>query len=129
MLRSDQTAKFFYACSKSRGHRPKGDVLCLYTLREEGGREYLLAGLDRRNRFGCFGCTPIKLGVEGVIVTRVQMLLHHAQRIAEALEVYDFAFPQEFQRVAHIGVINQTKQIVIGCACLLFCCKRARAAY
>lgn len=94
-----------------------------------GGREYLLAGLDRRNRFGCFGCTPIKLGVEGVIVTRVQMLLHHAQRIAEALEVYDFAFPQEFQRVAHIGVINQTKQIVIGCACLLFCCKRARAAY
>lgn len=40
-------------------------------------------------------------------------------RVAEALEVHDLALPQELERLAHVGVVDQAQQVVVGCAGLL----------
>lgn len=53
------------------------------------------------------------------------MILYHAQRIAEALEMHDFACTQELDRFAYIRVIDQAQQIVIRRARLLLCCNPA----
>lgn len=50
------------------------------------------------------------------------MVLYRAQRVAEALEVYDFAGTQELDRLAHIGVVDQAQQVVVGRAGFLLCC-------
>ena len=49
--------------------------------------------------------------------------------ITEALVVDYFAFAEEFYGIAHIGVVNQTKDIVIGCASLLLCCNGKSATF
>ena len=36
--------------------------------------------------------------------------------------MHDFTFPKEFNRVADFRVFDETQDIVIGGACLLFCC-------
>lgn len=64
----------------------------------------------------------VKSGVEGVEIFGVQLILHRAERFTEALEVDNFALPQKFDRVAHVGIVDQAQQIVIGSARLLFCC-------
>ena len=50
------------------------------------------------------------------------MVLYRAQRVAEALEVYDFAGTQELDRLAHIGVVDQAQQVVVGRAGFLLGC-------
>ena len=50
------------------------------------------------------------------------MILYDAQRIAEALEMHDFARAQELDRFAYIRVVDQTQQVIVGCAGLLLCC-------
>ena len=47
------------------------------------------------------------------------MLANHSQRFAEALEVDDFALPQETDRRDDIGVIHQLENVVVGRARLL----------
>ena len=37
--------------------------------------------------------------------------------------MHDFALTEEFQGLAHIGVIHHTKQVIIGYARFLFCRK------
>jgi len=44
------------------------------------------------------------------------------QRFTKALEVNDFTCAQEFDRLTHIGVVNQAQQVVISGARLLLCC-------
>ena len=55
------------------------------------------------------------------------MILYRAQGVAEALEVYDFAGTQELDRLAHIGVVDQAQQVVVGRAGFLLCCNPASA--
>lgn len=42
---------------------------------------------------------------------------------AEALEVHDLTRPQELERLAHIRVVDQAQQVVVGRAGLLLCCQ------
>lgn len=44
--------------------------------------------------------------------------------LAEALEVRHFTLAQEFERIADIRIIDQTQQVVVGCARFLLCCNR-----
>ena len=71
-------------------------------------------------------CLPIAtaVGIGGVVIVvilGVQMLANHSERFAEALEVDDFALPQETDRRDDIGVIHQLENVVVGRARLLLC--------
>ena len=44
-------------------------------------------------------------------------------RIAKALEMYDLTLAQKADRIENIRVIDQTQDIVVGHAGLLFCCQ------
>ena len=67
--------------------------------------------------------------VEGIVILCVQVLLHNTQRIAETLEMHNFTRTQELERLAHIRVVDQAQQIVVGCAGFLFCCDGARTTF
>ena len=62
----------------------------------------------------------IESGVEGVVVPGVEVFLHGAQGVAEALEVHDFAFAEEANDVFDVGVVDQAQDVVVGQAGLLF---------
>lgn len=64
----------------------------------------------------------VELGVVGVVVACVQIFLHIAQGVTEALEVNDFALTQELDRVAYIGVVDQAQQVIVSCARFLLWC-------
>ena len=42
------------------------------------------------------------------------MLLDVFQRFAKPLEMHNFTFPQELERVADIRVVNQPEQIIVA---------------
>ena len=46
-----------------------------------------------------------------------------ADRFPEALEVHNFAFAQKLDDIAHIAVIRQAQDVVVGRACLLLRCE------
>ena len=64
----------------------------------------------------------IKRGVEGVEVLFVELILCDTQAFAETLVVDDLALTQELDGLADIGIIDQTQDVVISSARLLFCC-------
>ena len=49
------------------------------------------------------------------------MLLRDADRIGEALIVYDLTLAQELDRIAHVGIVAQPQNVVVGHASLLLC--------
>ena len=61
----------------------------------------------------------VKGGIEGVKIFAVEIILCDAQRVAEALEVHQLALAQEFDGVAHVGVVDQAQDVVVGHAGLL----------
>ena len=63
----------------------------------------------------------VKRGVEGIKVFAVEVLLRDAEGIGEALIVHDLAFAQIFDGVAHVGIVAQAQNVVVGHARLLFC--------
>ena len=46
--------------------------------------------------------------------------------IAEALEVHDLAFAQELDGIGNVGIVAESKDVVIGLARLLLCCELIR---
>ena len=52
--------------------------------------------------------------IEGIEVPGVQIILEHPKRFPEALEVYDFPFPQEPDGVCHLGILHQSEDIIVG---------------
>ena len=68
----------------------------------------------------------VKLGIVPVEILVFEIILHLAQRFAETPVVHDLALTQEFQRRAHVGIVDETKQIVIRHARFLFCCNNIR---
>ena len=64
----------------------------------------------------------IKGRIEGVEVLFVQLILGNAQTFAETLIVDDLTFTQELDGLTDIGIIDQTQDIVVSSARLLFCC-------
>ncbi len=49
------------------------------------------------------------------------MVLRNSYAVAESLIVNDFSFAKKFDGVAHIRVVGETKNVVIGCSRLLLC--------
>lgn len=64
----------------------------------------------------------VKAGIEGIEVPAVQTVLETAQGFTESLEVDDLPFPEEAERIAHIRLLHQTQDIVVGGAGFLLCC-------
>ncbi len=58
--------------------------------------------------------------VAGIEVVAVEPVGGKFQSLAEALEVHDFTRAQEFDGVAHVGVVGQAQDVVVGHARLLF---------
>lgn len=67
------------------------------------------------------------LDIEGRIhevdILLVQFFTQQLHGFAEALEVNDLPFPQEFNDIINVRIIGQTQDIVIGDAGFLLCCK------
>ena len=70
--------------------------------------------------------SAVKGGVERIEIFRIQMLAHLTERLAKALEMHDLALAQEFERVAHIRIVDQAEQVIIRRARLLLCCNCIR---
>lgn len=68
------------------------------------------------------GSALVESGVVGVEVLRVQIVLYDAKRVAETLEVRDFPCAQEAYRVAHVRVVGEAEDVVVGQTRLLLCC-------
>ena len=63
----------------------------------------------------------IKRWIYRIEISRLEIILHHAQCLAEALIVDYFPFTEEFDGVAYVGIVYESEQIIIGRACLLLC--------
>ena len=64
--------------------------------------------------------------IESIIVFAVKSVQNMLNAFAEALIMHNFSLPQELYGVAHVGVVAQQKNIVIGNARLLLCCNHIR---
>ena len=67
------------------------------------------------------GSPRVVAWVEGVEVFGVEMVLRNPHGIAEALEVNDLPFSEKFNRVSYVGIVGQTKNVVVGRSRLLLC--------
>ena len=63
--------------------------------------------------------TPVKSRVEGIEILAIQLILGDAQGFAKPLEMHHLPHAQEFDGFAHIRLLDQTQDIVIGGAGLL----------
>ncbi len=66
-------------------------------------------------------CFFIERRIDGVKILAVQVLLRDADSIGEALIVHNLALAQEFDGIAHVGIVTQSQNVVVGHACLLLC--------
>ena len=67
-------------------------------------------------------CRSVKAGVEGIKVPAVQPVLETAQGFTEPLEMDDLPFPEEADGIAHIRLLYQAQDIIVGGAGFLLCC-------
>ena len=63
----------------------------------------------------------VKGGIESVKILGVQIILSDAKCLAEALIVNYLALTKELDRIADIGIVNKTQNVVVGHTCLLLC--------
>ena len=63
----------------------------------------------------------IKRRIVCVEIIGIEIILRYAHSVGKSLIVHDFSRAKKFYRVAHIGVVDQAKNIVIGRASLLLC--------
>ena len=56
----------------------------------------------------------VKAGIEGIKVPAVQTFLEAAQGFTESLEMNDLPFPEEADGIAHIRLLHQTQDVVVG---------------
>lgn len=67
--------------------------------------------------------------IECVKVFRIQVILNDSERFTKPLEVNDFTFAEEFDRLSHIRIVNEAKDIIVSCSCFLFCCTFVKPTY
>lgn len=65
-------------------------------------------------------CFLIEFRIVCVEILGIHIVLRDAQRVAEALVVSDFTLTQEFDRIAHIGIVHEAQDVVVGHPCFLF---------
>ncbi len=63
----------------------------------------------------------IKRRIDRIEILAVEMILRDAKGIAKALIMHDLALAQIFDGIAHIRIVAQAKDIVVGHARLLLC--------
>ena len=63
----------------------------------------------------------IKRRIDRVEIFRIQIILSYPESLGESLIMNHLTCPEEFDRIANIGIIYKTKQIVIGRTRLLLC--------
>lgn len=66
------------------------------------------------------GCFYIKIRVKRIEVLGIQPVGHEAESFSETLEMNDFAFPQETDRITYFRIFDQAQNIVVGGAGFLF---------
>ena len=71
---------------------------------------------------GLFSAIFINTRVAGVEILAVEMVGRDPEAFAETLVVDDLPFPQEFQRIADIRVVDEAEQVVVRCTGLLLGC-------
>jgi hypothetical protein len=57
---------------------------------------------------------PIKFRIERIKIPGIQVILHDPKGFAKPLEMYDFTFPEELDRISDIGIVNKAEDIVIS---------------
>ena len=62
----------------------------------------------------------IKRGIEGVEILCVQAVGGEPERFTEALVMHNLSLTKEFYRVAHVGIIAHSENVVVGRAGFLF---------
>ena len=73
--------------------------------------------------------TAIKGGVHRVEVPFVESVGNKTQRFAEPLVMHDLSGAQEFHYVAHIRIVAQAQDVVVGDARFLLCCTFVRTTF
>lgn len=77
-----------------------------------------------------FGWLPLIKGwIKGVEVLGIQLVGENAQAFTEALKVDDFPLSQELDGVPHVGVVGETKDVVVGHPSFLFWCDAVRTTF
>lgn len=71
----------------------------------------------------------VKGGVGKIDILLIQPLLSQGNGLAEALEMNNFPFPQETDDVAHVWIIGQAKDIIVGEAGFLLWCNHESATW
>lgn len=56
----------------------------------------------------------VKGRIKGIEVFRVEMILNDPQGLAEPLEVDDLPLTKEADRIADLGILYQTENVVVG---------------
>ena len=74
------------------------------------------------------GCFYIKIRVKRIEVLGIQPVGHEAESFSETLEMNDFAFPQETDRITYFRIFDHAENIVVSCAGFLLCCDAVRTA-
>ena len=68
------------------------------------------------------GGLPPEGGIEGVEIAGVEVILNHAEGFAKPLIMDDLPFPEEADGIAHVRLLHQTQDVVVGGAGFLLCC-------
>ena len=68
-----------------------------------------------------FSCRFVERRVERVEVAAVQSVLQYAQTFAESLVMNKLSFAQEFDRVAHVGIVREAENVIVGQTRFLLC--------
>ena len=66
----------------------------------------------------------IKCRVHKIHILLIQFFTQQLHGFAEALEVDDLPFPQEFDHIVDIRIIGQPQNVIVSYAGFLFCCNR-----
>ena len=80
----------------------------------------------------CYAVIPLPLIEARIISVKVlviEVILNDTQRVTEALEVHDLAFAQELDGIGNVGIVAESKDVVIGLARLLLCCNGKSATF
>ncbi|HYE69706.1 MAG TPA: hypothetical protein VEA58_13905 [Anaerovoracaceae bacterium] len=72
---------------------------------------------------------PIKFWIECVEVLGIQVILNDSERFTKSLEMNNFTFAEEFDRISNIRIVYETKDIIVSCSCFLFCCTFVKPTY
>ena len=69
----------------------------------------------------CVPMLSVKARIHRIKILRIQPVLRYAQSITKPLIVHDLTLAEVFERLANVGVIDETDEVVVGHARFLLC--------